>query len=288
DALVERSRLEEEDLEDMLRAPPPAVGLVSPDMRPARNLPRLTSIGPKRMNLGTMSDSEGEIEEEPEEQTVHVSANGGQSISQVLFPLPSPSTPAHSKRYLAEKEKAWTAKEQAWEKQRSEWEIERAQWEAERAQWKNQQSQWNAQHTMWNAQQSEWSGKQSEWETERSGWTMREHELKSTVQAREVDIEALEHENGAHRAEITQRSEEHRLEIEALLRRVEGFQHQSQELRAAKERQVKYEAQARCTSALNAWTGVCTSLRNDAASCAADRAALKVILLGLETMVRYE
>ncbi|CAE6430714.1 unnamed protein product [Rhizoctonia solani] len=288
DALVERSRLDEEEFEDILRAPPPAVGLISPDMRPVRNLPRLTNIGPKRMNFVGVSDSEGEIEEEPEEQTVHVSSNAGQSISQVLFPVPGPSSPSRSKRDLAEKEKAWAAKEEAWEKQRSQWEIERAQWEAERAQWKTQQTQWNAQRTMWNAQQSEWSGKQSEWETERSAWTTRQHQLESTVQAREVDIEALEHENGAHRAEITQRSEEHQLEIDALLKRLEGFQLQSQELRAAKERQAKYEAQARCTSALNAWTGVCASLRDDAASCAADRAALRVILSGLEAMVRCE
>ncbi|EUC65560.1 hypothetical protein RSOL_447970 [Rhizoctonia solani AG-3 Rhs1AP] len=295
DALVERSRLDEEDFEDMLRAPPPAVGLISPDMRPVRNLPRLTSIGPKRMNLGGMSDSEGEIEEEPEEQTVHVSSNAGQSISQVLFPAPGPSSPTRPKRDLAEKEKAWTAKEEAWtakeeswEKQRTEWELERAQWEAERAHWKTQQTQWNAQRTLWNAQHSEWSGKQSEWESERSAWTTRAHQLESTVQAREVDIEALEHENGAHRAEITQRSEEHQLEIDALLKRLDGFQLQSQELRVAKERQAKYEAQARCTSALNAWTGVCASLRDDAASCAADRAALRVILSGLEAMVRCE
>ncbi|CAE6490696.1 unnamed protein product [Rhizoctonia solani] len=290
DALVERSRLEEGDLEDMLRAPPPAVGLISPDMRPARNLPRLTSIGPKRMNLGGMSDSEGEIEEEPEESTVHVSSNAGQSISQVLFPVPGPpsSSPSRSRRDLAEKEKVWSAREEAWGKQQSEWEIERAQWEAERAHWKTQQAQWNAQRALWNAQQSEWTDKQSAWETERSGWTTREHQLESTVRARQVDIEALEQENGAHRAEMGQRSEEHRLEIEALLERLQGFERQSRELQAARERQAKYEAHARCTGAVNAWTGVCASLRNDAASCAADRAALKVILSGLEAMVRCE
>ncbi|CAE6459837.1 unnamed protein product [Rhizoctonia solani] len=292
DALVERSRLEEDDLEDMLRAPPPAVGLISPDMRPSRGLPRLTSIGPKRMNLGGRSDSEAEIEEEPEDQTVHVSSGGGgQSISQVLFPIPGPSSPARStksRRELVEKEKLWTAKEEAWEKQRSEWEIERVQWEAERAQWTGQQAQWNAQRTLWNAQQSEWSGQQARWEADRSAWSAREQELKSVVQAREVDIEALEQENGAHQAESIQRSEEHRLEIEALLKRLEAFNQQSQELRAAKEREAKYDAHARYTSAINAWTGVRASLRSDAAACAADRAALRLILSGLETMVRCE
>ncbi|KAH7330739.1 hypothetical protein B0J17DRAFT_163230 [Rhizoctonia solani] len=291
DALVERSRLEDDDLEDILRAPPPAVGLISPDMRPARGLPRLTPIGPKRMNLGGRSDSEAEIEEEPEDQTVHVSSGGGQSISQVLFAAPGPSSPTKStksKRELAEKERLWAEKEEAWEKQRSEWEIERAQWEAERAQWTNQQAQWNAQRTLWNAQQSEWSGQQARWEADRSTWSTREQELKSVVQAREVDIEALEQENGAHQAELTQRSEEHRLEIEALLKRLDVFNRQSHDLRAAKEREAKYEAHARCTSAMNAWTGVCASLRSDAAACAADRAALRMILSGLETMVRCE
>ncbi|CAE7125920.1 unnamed protein product [Rhizoctonia solani] len=281
DALVERSRLEEGDLEDMLRAPPPAVGLISPDMRPARNLPRLTSLGPKRMNLGGMSDSEGEIEEEPEDETIHVSSNAGQSISQVLFPV-QPSSPTR----VAEKERAWAVKQDAWEKQRAQWDIERAQWEAERAHWKTQQAQWNAQRTLWNAQHAEWTGKQSEWDAERAGWVAREQDLQSTIHARQVDVEALEHETGAHRAEATQRAEEHRLEIEALFARVQGFEHQTQELRAVKARQVKYEAQARCTSALDAWNGVCGSLRNDAAACAADRAALRVILLGLEAMVR--
>ncbi|KAJ1310813.1 hypothetical protein OPQ81_009333 [Rhizoctonia solani] len=253
DALVERSRLEEEELEDMLRAPAPAVGLISPDMRPARNLPRLTNIGPKRMNLGGISDSEPEIEEEAEDQTVHVSSSAGQSISQVLFPVPAPqpsptrprrpSSPGRSKRELAEKEKAWAAKEEAWEKQKAEWEVEKAQWEAERAQWTTQQAQWNAQRTMWNTQQSQWSEQQSKWEAERSAWTNREQQLESTVQARQVDIEALEQENSAHVAEMGQRSEEHRLEIEALMKRVESFAQQTQELRAARERQAKFEAQ---------------------------------------------
>ncbi|CAE6537678.1 unnamed protein product [Rhizoctonia solani] len=274
DALVERSRLDSDDLEDMLRAPPPAVGLISPDMRPARGLPRLTNISPRRMNLG---DSENEIEEEPEDQTVH--APSGQSISQVLFPIPSPAP--REKHKLAEKEKAWTAKEQAWDQQRSEWETERAQWEAERAQWTAQQSQWNAQRQMWTAQQSEWTAR---FETERAAWSSKEHQLESTVQARLVDIEALEQEIGAHTAETRQRSEEHRLEVEALMKRVESLAVQSHELRAAKEREARFEARARCTSALNAWTGVCGGLKSDAASCAADRAALRVILLGLEAM----
>ncbi|CEL58308.1 hypothetical protein RSOLAG1IB_03054 [Rhizoctonia solani AG-1 IB] len=272
DALVERSRLEEDDLEDMLRAPPPAVGLISPDMRPARNLPRLTTIGPKRMNLGLggMSDSEAEIEEEAEEQTVHVPA-GGQSISQVLFPIPGPSnssSPIRERKNskLAEKERLWMAKEEAWKLERAEWETERARWETERAQWEVQQAHWNSQRTQWNTQQSAWSGQQTQWETERAGWTARELEFKSAVLARDQDIEALEQETGAHVAEMHQRSEEHRLEIEALLKRIDGFAQQSQELKSAKEREAKFDAQLRCTSALNAWTGVCASLRADAAS----------------------
>ncbi|KAF8741449.1 hypothetical protein RHS02_03496, partial [Rhizoctonia solani] len=292
DALVERSRLEEGDLEDMLRAPPPAVGLISPDMRPARNLPRLTTVGPRRMNLalGGMSDSEAEIEEEAEEQTVHVPA-GGQSISQVLFPLPGPSSSSSPIRErknskLAEKERLWMAKEEAWSRERAEWETERARWETERAEWEAQQAHWSSQRTQWNTQQSAWSGQQTRWETERAGWVARELEFKSAVLARDQDIEALEQETSAHVAEINQRSEEHRLEIEALLKRVEGFAQQSQELTLAKEREAKFDVQLRCTGALNAWTGVCASLRADAASCAADRAALRVILSGLETMMR--
>lgn len=284
DALVERSRLEEGELEDMLRAPPPAVGLISPDMRPARNLPRLTNFGPKRMNLAGISDSEPEIEEE----TVH-----GQTISQVLFQQPAaPVSPVREKkasrtqRELAEKEKLWTAREEAWQKERAEWEAERAQWEAERSQWGVQQTQWHAQRTQWNTQQAEWSGQQAQvesqrakWETERATWAAREHELTVAVQARDDDLEALEQESSARTADLERRAQEHEREVEALMKQVEAYKLQSQDLRMVRER----EARMRCT---NAWTNVHASLKADADACAADRAALKVILMGLEAMVR--
>lgn len=289
DALVERSRLEEGEFEDMLRAPPPAVGLISPDMRPARNLPRLTGLGPKRMNLAGMSDSEAEIEEEAEDQTIHGSVNASQSISQVLFAPQAPVSPAKEKksrksqREMAEKEQVWAAKEEAWQREKAEWQVQRAQWEAERAQWGAQQNQWT---TKWNAHQAEWNGQQTQWETQRAQWNAREQELTMAVQARDDDLEAMGHETSAHAAELEKRAEEHRLEVEALMKQAEAYRRQSQELRVVREKEVRFEAHARCTNALNSWTGVCAALKADAAACAADRAALKVILLGLEAMTR--
>ncbi|KAG8737922.1 hypothetical protein FRC10_007527 [Ceratobasidium sp. 414] len=297
DALVERSRLEEGELEDMLRAPDPAVGLVSPDMRPARSLPPLAemTMRAKRMNLGGMSDSEAEIEEEREveiqgerfftsgsDKTVNASS-GGQSISQVLFPPPtSPEKKSKSRakereREMAEKERAWAAKEEAWRAQQVEWESERAKWESERGQWDAQQSQWSIQRNQWNAQQVKWAAQQSQWETREAEWAAREMELTQAVQARDDDLEALGQESSAHISELAKQSSAY----ETLKQQVEKH---SQELRAARERDAKAETQMRCLGAMNAWGGVLGSLKADKEACAADRAALKVILLGLEAM----
>ncbi|KAG9102174.1 hypothetical protein FS749_013377 [Ceratobasidium sp. UAMH 11750] len=286
DALVERSRLEEGELEDMLRAPAPAVGLVSPDMRPARSLPPLAEMT-KRMNLGGMSESETEIGEEQEvgnDKTAN--ANAGRSISQVLFPPPmspkkkSKSQTKEREREMAEKERAWAAKEEAWRAQQVEWESERAKWESERGQWDAQQSQWSIQRNQWNAQQVQWAAQQSQWETHETEWAAREKELTQAVQARDDDLEALGQESSAHISELAKQSSAY----EALKQQVEKH---SQELRAAREREAKVEAQTRCLGAMNAWSGVLGSLKADKEACAADRAALKVILLGLEAMVKY-
>ncbi|KAG9119425.1 hypothetical protein FRC07_005555 [Ceratobasidium sp. 392] len=299
DALVERSRLEEGDLEDMLRAPPPAVGLISPDMRPARSLPPLAGMAMRttRMNLGGMSDSEADIEEEREadvhggrffqsgsDKTVNGNA-GGQSISQVLFPPPaSPEKKSKSRtkereRDMAEKERAWAAKEEAWRTQQAEWETERAKWETERAQWDAQQNMWSTQRTQWNAQQAQWTAQQSQWETRQAEWAIRENELTQAVQARDDDLEALGHESSTHISELAKQSSAY----ETLKQQVEKHSH---ELRAAREREAKVEAQVRCVGAMNAWSGVLSGLKADQDACAADRAALKVILLGLEAMMK--
>ncbi|KAG8686201.1 hypothetical protein FRC09_014286, partial [Ceratobasidium sp. 395] len=295
DALVERSRLEEGDLEDMLRAPPPAVGLISPDMRPAHSLPPLAGMAMRttRMGLGGMSDSEAEVEDERaggqrfftpgNEQATN--ANGGQSISQILFPPPaSPEKKTKSRtkereREMAEKEKAWAAKEEARRAQQTEWETERAKWETERAQWDAQQNMWSTQRTQWNAQQAQWTAQQSQWETRQTEWATREKELVLAVQARDDDLEALGQESSVHISELAKQSSAY----EALKQKVEKH---SQEMHTAREREAKFDAQMRCLGAMNAWNGVLGSLKADKEACAADRAALKVILLGLEAMVK--
>lgn len=298
DALVERSRLEEGDLEDMLRAPPPAVGLISPDMRPARSLPFVSGIGGgKRMNLAGMSDSEAEIEEEQESQGGQFftpgTANGntntnGQSISQVLFPPPgSPEKKTKSKtkereREFAEKERAWAEKEEAFRVQQAEWEAQRAQWEVEREQWAAQQNQWSTQRGHWNAQQMQWSTQKAQWEARSTEWTERENELNQAIQMRDQELEAT----SAHIEEMEQQARGSMEQAEALKQQAEAHKKQAHELRAAKEREARLGAQVLCVNALNAWTGVGASLKADAAACAADRAALNVILMGLEAMAR--
>ncbi|QRW05765.1 hypothetical protein RhiLY_04764 [Ceratobasidium sp. AG-Ba] len=287
DALVERSRLEEGDIEDMLRAPPPAVGLISPDMRPARSLPPLAALTMQthRMNLGGMSDSEAEIEEEREVEVHNANSgnSGGQSISQVLFPA-SPEKKSKSKtkereREMAEKERAWGAKEEAWRAQQAEWEAEKAKWDTERAQWEAQQNVWNTQRNQWNAQQAQWTAQRSQWDSREVEWLTREKELTQAIEARDEDLEALGQESSAHLSELSKQSSAY----EALKQQVEKH---SQDARVAREREVKFEAQIRCLGAMNAWTGVLGSLKADQEACAADRAALKVILLGLEAMVK--
>ncbi|KAF8599300.1 hypothetical protein BDV93DRAFT_547015 [Ceratobasidium sp. AG-I] len=299
DALVERSRLEEGDLEDILRAPPPAaVGLISPDMRPARSLPFISGMGgPKRMNLAGISDSEAEIEEEREGQGqggqffTPGTANGnmstnGQSISQVLFPPPaSPEKKSKSKtkereREFAEKERAWAEKEEAFRTQQAEWEAQRTQWEVEREQWVAQQNQWSTQRGHWNAQQMQWSTQKAQWEARSTEWTEREDELNQAIQMRDQELEDA----SAHIEEMEKRAKASNEQAEVIQQQAEVHKKQAHELRAAKEREARMGAQVLCVNALNAWTGVGASLKADAAACAADRAALQVILMGLEAM----